>query len=107
MNTLYKFEKILGDEIYTYNTEDIVYIWENNYNKNTEILEIDLSFFVKKEEDSYQRFNEYHVQRYYPQELIIEMLQKVGFTSVKLYEDSEMKATEEKGIRNFFAALKG
>lgn len=106
MNTLYKFEKILGDEIYTYNTEDIVYIWENNYNKNTEILEIDLSFFVKKEVDYYQRFNEYHVQRYYPQDIIIEMLEKVGFSSIKLYEDSEMKSTEEKGIRNFFAAFK-
>lgn len=107
MNTLYKFEEILGQEIYTYNTEDIVYIWENEYNKNTEILEIDLSFFVKNEEDSYQRFNEYHVQRYYSPKLIVNMLKKVGFSSVNIYSDLQMKEPGQKEIRNFFAALKG
>ncbi len=106
LNTLHKFEKILGKEIYTYNTEEIVYIWENEYNKNTEILEIDLSFFVKKEENIYQRFNEYHVQRFYSPEKIKIMLKKAGFSFVNIYQDLEFKEPREKGIRNFFAAVK-
>lgn len=107
LNTLYKFEKILGKEIYTYNTEEIVYIWENEYNKNTEILEIDLSFFIKKEEDSYRRFNEYHVQKYYCPEKIEGMLKRSGFSVVRIFQDLEFKEPEDKGIRNFFAAIKG
>lgn len=106
MNTLYKFEEILGQEIYTYNTEDIVYIWENEYNKISEVLEIDLSFFVKSKENTYQRFNEYHVQRYYPPEKIMDMIKKAGFSSVRIYQDLEIKKPSVKGIRNFFVAIK-
>lgn len=106
MNTLYKFEEFLGQEIYTYNTEEIVYIWENEYNKNTKILEIDLSFFVKRKEGLYQRFNEYHVQKYYPSKNILGLLKEVGFSDFKIYQDLEMKEPQEKGIRNFFVALK-
>ena len=97
----------MGKEIYTYNTEEIVYIWENEYNKNTEILEIDLSFFIKKEQDSYRRFNEYHVQKYYCPKKIEGMLKRSGFSVVRIFQDLEFKEPEDKGIRNFFAAIKG
>jgi len=107
LNTLYKFEKILGKEIYTYNTEDIVYIWENEYSKNTEILEIDLSFFIKKDGNNYSRFNEYHVQRYYSFEKVQEFLKKTGFAKIQVFQDLDFKEPGEKGIRNFFVARKG
>ncbi len=107
LNTLYKFEKILGKEIYTYNTEEIVYIWENEYNKNTQILEIDLSFFIKKEDDLYNRFNEYHVQRYYDPNIIKGMLEEAGFEKIQIFQDLELKEPSNEGIRNFFVAVKG
>lgn len=106
MNTLNKFSKVLGSEIYTYNTDEIVYIWENNYNPNKEIIEIDIAFFIKEANASYRRFNEYHVQRYYHPPEIEALLQKVGFKRVKLYHDSEIIDLDSQNIRNFFIAAK-
>lgn len=106
MNTLNKFEKILGQEIYTYNTDEIVYIWENNYNSNKERIEIDISFFIKEANDSYRRFNEYHVQKYYPPQEIEALLRKAGFKEVKIYEDWQVENLDSQNIRNFFMAAK-
>ena len=106
MNTLHKFQVILGREVYTYNTEELVYIWENDFNNNTEILEIDLSFFLKMEEGKYSRFNEYHVQKYYSINDTVKLLEKAGFKEIKVYQDLMFKEPEEKGVRNFFVALK-
>lgn len=106
LNTRYKFEKILGNEVYTYNTEDLVYIWENNYSSEDEILEIDISFFLKKSDMLYERFNELHIQRYYSIREIRGLLKKTGFKKVLVFQDLRFAKPGKNGTRNFFVALK-
>ncbi len=106
MNTKYKFKKILGEEVYTYNTDDLVYIWENYYDSQDRIIDIDLSFFLKKEGSMYERFQEHHIQKYYPVSEVKNYLKKAGFTAIDVYQDLEFKKPEKKGIRNFFVARK-
>lgn len=106
MNSLYKFEEFLGSEVYTYNTEELVYIWENNYNPNREIIEIDISFFIKEEEGKYRRFNEYHLQKYYSESQVEEMLKAAGFKDIQIIADSDRAELLSQGIRNFFIASK-
>ena len=106
MNTKYKFEKFLGDQIYTYNTESLVYIWENNYDHDKRMIDIDLSFFLQKEGLVYERFQEHHVQKYYSVTESRSFLKKAGFNSVEVYQDLEFKKPGKKGIRNFFVCCK-
>ena len=106
LNTKYKFERILGNEVYTYNTEELVYIWENNYDPAEMILEIDLSFFLRTSGMNYKRFNELHVQRYYSTGEIKTLLKKSGFARVEVFQDLEFKKPVRNGIRNFFVAKK-
>ena len=76
INSYYKLSEILGNNIYTYNSEDLFYVWENIFEDG--IVEMNLTFFVK-EGDMYTRFEEIHEERAYKEEEIEEALHKIGF----------------------------
>lgn len=106
LNSKNKFEKILGQEIYTYNTSDLVYIWENDYDESSGIMEIDISFFIKKDDGRYERFNEYHVQKYYSIEKVMGILEEIGFEEREVYHDLFFEYPTKDSIKNFFIAQK-
>lgn len=62
INSYYKLSEILGNNIYTYSTEDVFYTWENTFEE--ELLSMFLTFFVKKG-DMYDRFEEEHLEKAY------------------------------------------
>ncbi|NLZ48956.1 MAG: class I SAM-dependent methyltransferase [Clostridiales bacterium] len=96
INSDYKLKNILGNNTFTYNEEDIVYIWENTLEDN--ILEMYLTFFIK-EDDLYERFDEVHVERIYSEVEIDEALKGAGLSIInKLdnYTDSSVSATTER-----------
>ena len=76
INSYYKLSEILGNNIYTYNSEDLFYVWENIFEDG--IVEMNLTFFVK-EGYMYTRFEEIHEERAYKEEEIEEALHKIGF----------------------------
>ena len=59
INSSYKFENILADNVFYDVEDDISYIWQNNFNRKTRVCEFDLTFFVQQKE-LYQRFDEVH-----------------------------------------------
>ncbi|MDP4088098.1 MAG: class I SAM-dependent methyltransferase [Bacillota bacterium] len=62
INSEYKLKNILGENTFTYNSDEVVYIWENRI--ESEIVEMELTFFVKCD-DFYERFDECHRERIY------------------------------------------
>ncbi len=56
----YKLKHIIGDSIFADSSDDVSYIWENEYKEP--ILEFDLSIFIKYN-DVYKRYDESHKQR--------------------------------------------
>jgi SAM-dependent methyltransferase len=96
INSYYKLTEILGNNIFNYDDEDVVYTWENSLNK--EIVDMFLTFFVK-EGELYRRFDEQHTERAYRMEYIEAVLGKVGFTIVnKLdnYKDNNIDENTER-----------
>lgn len=96
INSYYKLSEVLGNNIYTYSTEDIFYTWENTF--EDDILNMFLTFFVKNKEDLYERFEEEHVERAYTEEDIEQALDKCnlkllgkfdGYSSNLVNENSE------------------
>ena len=106
MNTHNKFTRILGQEDYTYNTEDLVYIWENEYDPKERLARMDLTFFLKEEGDRYRRFVEHHQQRYYPVKTMRRLLSRAGFQDIHCYRDLSFASADGRGERNFFITVK-
>ncbi|GFP76802.1 class I SAM-dependent DNA methyltransferase [Clostridium fungisolvens] len=83
INSYYKLSEILGNNIFTYNSEEIFYTWENIF--EDEIVEMSLTFFVK-DGDLYERFEEIHEERAYKEDLIESMVKDAGFEIIGKYD---------------------
>ncbi|MBQ6820024.1 MAG: class I SAM-dependent methyltransferase [Clostridium sp.] len=93
INSYYKLSNILGNNIYTYNEEEVFYTWENVF--EDDLLSMYLTFFVKRD-DLYERFEEEHLERAYTEEFIEEKLKSVGLNIVGKYDGyTENSVTEE------------
>lgn len=94
INTEYKFENILSDNIYTYDNDNVFYVWENDYDESEKLCDFYLTFFVK-EGEKYSRFEEVHTERAYSEEEIEKALSKNGFEVIeKLDGFTENNATK-------------
>ena len=94
INTEYKFENILADNVFTYDNDNVYYVWENDYDEAVKLCDFYLTFFVK-EEEKYTRFEEVHTERVYTENEIENSLRKNGFDILeKLDGFTENKATE-------------
>ena len=65
LNTIYKYENLLAENMICENREEGSFIWENYYDKEEEINEYDLTLFVREEDDLYRKYEETHFQRAY------------------------------------------
>lgn len=95
INSEYKFKNILANNIYTYDNEEIFYVWENNYIEEERLCDFYLTFFVK-DDDMYERFDELHTERMYTDEEIVEALTANGFEiAEKLNDFTDENATDK------------
>lgn len=105
-NTVYKYEKIIGDTTIAENREDCSFIWENFYNEEERINEYDITIFARidvdktenAEEDSglFRRFTETHYQRGYTVEEMKAFIQAAGLELLEVLDaDSHDKPTSE------------
>lgn len=107
LNTPYKLSRILGDNIYTYNTDELVYIWENYFDSRTKLCEMELTFFSKDDKTGqYRRFQESHCQRAYSIAEIKGLLTATGFTLQAVNGELSFEEPDPKEERIFFVAKK-
>ncbi|MBN1039159.1 class I SAM-dependent methyltransferase [Clostridium botulinum] len=84
INSYYKLSTILGNNIYTYNSDDVFYTWENVFEE--EVLNMFLTFFVKSKEELYERFEEQHIERAYKEEELEKALKDCSFKLVGKFD---------------------
>lgn len=104
VNTRYKFENILADNTYVYDKDGIFYTWENCY--EDEYLDIYLNFFVKHSGETYRRFSEHHVQRYYSSDCLSSAAKRHGLSVLGIYGDLSQSAPKDNEERIFFVVGK-
>lgn len=95
MNTVYKYETQLGDRVIAENREECSLIWENYYDKETRINEYDITIYTKaefeeEEEDEnlpplFERMEEVHLQKAYPVDTVVALLEEAGMEFVAVY----------------------
>jgi hypothetical protein len=76
----------LASNTFTFDNEDVVYIWENYLENN--IVEMNLTFFVK-EGNVYRRFDEEHTERAYRDEDLEKLILKSGFKIIQKLDNYE------------------
>ncbi|PYG88175.1 methyltransferase family protein [Ruminiclostridium sufflavum DSM 19573] len=105
VNTQYKFEKVISDNLFYEIGEEVTYLWENRYNHKTKIARFDLTFFVKQNK-FYERFDEMHFERAYSNDEIIKFIDASRLELVSVYNELRLKKPTEKSNRNFYICRK-
>lgn len=98
----------LMNQSFSSRDDELPYIWDCESGEHDGQLLHYLSFFVKNENNSYERFDEIHEQQVYPLDTYIKLLEKAQFTNLHFYRDFslEMEFCEEKAERIFILAEK-
>lgn len=101
VNSEYKFEHILSDNIFTFDSEDIYYTWENDYSPEEKLCDFYLTFFVKQG-NVYERFDEMHTERCYSDGEICRALEQNGFSVKKKCDGFTNKKATTDSERVFY-----
>ena len=86
MNTPYKHEKILADNAFVYETEDVYCVWQNQ-NVGDGKVEIALDFFEQQPDGSYIRECEDFCEVAYSVEETEQLLRQAGLKLLAAYDD--------------------
>jgi SAM-dependent methyltransferase len=106
VNTEYKFKHILADNNFSHTEEDGAYIWENFYDPKTRLNEYQTTFFIKNKNGTYNRFEEFHVQKAHTADEIKKALKVAGLQLIGEYRELTTNPPTPTAERVFFAAVK-
>ncbi|MDK2563653.1 methyltransferase domain-containing protein [Romboutsia sedimentorum] len=106
ISSFYKLSTILGNNMYGENRDDIAYMWQNYFDDEENLVEMELAFFIKDEFEKFERFEEVHQQRAYTEDEILDMLKSSGFKNIKVYGDFTFEAPKQDSQRIFFVCKK-
>ena len=104
VNTLHKFENVLGNNTFVFEKDNVFYTWENYYEE--EILDFYLNFFLKDSSGKYSRFSEQHCQKYHSYEFLCDCARKSSLVLEGLYADMTMRKPDNDEERIFYVFKK-
>lgn len=80
MNTVYKYQTMIGNTTIAENRDEGSFIWENSYDEETGINTYELALFIPREDGLYEKDEEVHYQRAYPWRKSRNLLEKRGWS---------------------------
>ena len=101
----YKQEKVLGDNTFVLDQNDIYCVWQNEFNPKNNTTNISLDFFAK-EEDIYIRSSENFSEKAYTNEELAKLLEKAGFKVEAIFGDMTQKEPLDTEERLFYICRK-
>lgn len=105
VNTPYKFEAVLADNVFTYDYGDLCCIWQNSYHKKSGLCRFDLTFF-KQQGHLYQRFDESFYEKSYTDRTLRRYLKESGLSLMHVFEELSFEQPQEKTQRTVYVAQK-
>lgn len=105
VHSLYQMDDVFPDYSFHDQTEDFAFLWDSYPGESVHSIEHFLTFFVKNERETFERFDELHKERTYPLETYRQMLFEVGF-NVEVFADFEDDVPAETSKRWFFVCQK-
>ena len=103
MNTVFKYEKLLGDGVFAENREEGSFIWENEYDREERLNYYDLTLYIK-EGEQYQRYEEEHVQKAYDTATVQRLIEESGLRFLAVLDAETLAEPTEDSERVYFIA---
>ncbi|MDE6501336.1 MAG: class I SAM-dependent methyltransferase [Ruminococcus sp.] len=104
VNTLYKHRKILANNTFTYETDNLYCIWENSINPNNDEVKMNLEFFELEENGLYSRSTDSFSEKAYSEETIEKLLSESNFEVIAKYGDDTFSSPSETSQRIIYTA---
>lgn len=105
INTEYKFKYELADKTFSATEDNSAYIWENYYYEDDMLNEYYTNIFIKDDKkDIYRRYEEYHYQKAYTKENIIELIERSGLEFLHVYDAFTFNEPKDNSQRLIFVA---
>ncbi|OQB24111.1 MAG: Glycine/sarcosine N-methyltransferase [Firmicutes bacterium ADurb.Bin182] len=105
ISSRYKLSAVLGNNTFANDDEAHSYIWQNAYDESNKLLEMSLTFFIKKGE-LYERSKEVHIQRAHSAAEIENALSSAGFYLSGVYGGFTTEPPDKEAERIQFVAAK-
>lgn len=104
LNTIYKYQKILGETTIAENREEGSFIWDNYYDEEAMINEYDLTLFIQQDGGLFRKYEETHYQRAYSLQTIKGLLEEAGMEFVVAYDAFTREPVKEDSERIYVIA---
>lgn len=108
VNTLFKHRKVLQNNAFVFDTENIFCVWQNTLLEDNETTQINLDIFEgdDEEDDSYVRYSEEFFERGYELDFLKRTLEEFRFEVVGIYDDMTKEPVKENSERAVFVCKK-
>lgn len=106
LSTQSKYEKTLDGKTFTFDFDDAFAVWQNDYNRETHICEMNITCFSKTGKNLYKRFDETHFQYCYDMETIERLLGNTGFKLENVYSGYDDRPFASEDERALIVAVK-
>ncbi len=104
VQTPYKLREYLGDHIFTWHSPDVEYMWENHFDQETQICQMEITFFQRCENGLYRRKTMYQEERLYELELLKLWLNFSNLELLGVYRELSEEAVASTDHRAVFVA---
>ena len=105
MNTVHKYRDLLGDTTIAENRDEGSFIWDNSYDEEEGLNYYELAVFLPREDGLYEKSEEVHCQKAYPQEEIETLIKEAGMELLAVYDAYTLNPATEDSERLFFVSL--
>lgn len=100
----HKLRNLLGNAFFGLEREEAAYLWQNTL--ADDIVEMDITFFLQREDGLYERVHEKHRQRVYEIEQLKRLLAYAGFVNIRVFGDCSLDAPKPDEMRIHFLAMR-
>jgi len=111
ISSYYKLSEILGNNRFMESRADVLYFWENYFDKANGLLDMELNIFMKcddfeDDEELYERVHEEHKQRAHKMEELKALIEENGFDVLRVCDADGLSELNEKTEREYYICRK-
>lgn len=106
VNTIYKHEKILADNVFVYDIDGVYCVWQNEFSPQDNGVDISLNIFVEGDDGLYERMEENFREIALTAEHITGLLNEAGFETLEVREYLTDNEPTEQSDKLMFCARK-
>lgn len=105
-NTLYKHQKILANNTFTYESEDVLLVWRNEFFTENGTVDITLDIFERSLKNIYSRHQENFQERIFTDKEIKEACEKSFMHIVEVYKEDSFDKPNDQTQRLIYVVKK-